>query len=219
MGIFDIFYNKKNNENKLNFNKEKNVNSDIIVKKKLFSKKNIRINCDDCDGFYKIREGKYGVFAGCSNYPNCKSTKKVFNIVLKYIEQYGINIYCWKRECYKCKNSTSVYSYYLNYDLEEIDKNFFGFEPVGLGNLKYIDEILSQEFLTIKMSYSNITRSKYMANTCEHCGALQGRNYIVEDPHEIMNDLENRGMDKFLLKNIKINDITVLINDIKNIYF
>ena|GEM_PF-6537153 len=56
----------------------------------------VRIPCGKCNGYYKIREGKYGLFAGCSNYPSCTSTIKLPVFVLSFIERYGINIY-WQR--------------------------------------------------------------------------------------------------------------------------
>ena len=33
--------------------------------------------CPKCGSVMYIREGKYGNFLGCSNYPNCKHTKKI----------------------------------------------------------------------------------------------------------------------------------------------
>lgn len=37
--------------------------------------------CDSCnDGILGIKIGKFGVFVGCSNYPNCKNTKHLSNL-------------------------------------------------------------------------------------------------------------------------------------------
>lgn len=33
--------------------------------------------CPDCGGNLYKREGKYGEFLGCGNYPNCKYTQKL----------------------------------------------------------------------------------------------------------------------------------------------
>ena len=35
--------------------------------------------CPRCDGYLVLREGKYGSFFGCSNYPRCRYTKKIEN--------------------------------------------------------------------------------------------------------------------------------------------
>ncbi|WP_101773805.1 topoisomerase DNA-binding C4 zinc finger domain-containing protein [Peptostreptococcus faecalis] len=180
----------------------------------------IRIPCDKCNGFYKIRDGKHGMFAGCSSYPNCKSTINLPELVLKYIEIYGLNIYRWEKVCYKCGKSTPVYSYYLSYDLEDLDEMFsMGGPTVGLGDLSYIDDLLSKEIPSIQVRYSKTTNSKYMANACEHCGALQGRNYVVDDPHEIIGELwHNHDMEKFLFKKFELADLTPLKTDIKRLY-
>ncbi len=33
--------------------------------------------CPDCDGKLVKKHGKYGPFLGCSNYPNCRYTRKI----------------------------------------------------------------------------------------------------------------------------------------------
>ena len=35
--------------------------------------------CPKCGGKLRIRNGKYGKFYGCSNYPNCEFTKPLKN--------------------------------------------------------------------------------------------------------------------------------------------
>ena len=216
MGIFDKLFGKKNDESESPKAKpEPRVNT-VSNSPHV----DVRISCGSCNGYYKIREGKYGVFAGCSNYPTCKSTLNIPDFILKYIQNYGLNIYRWEKECYKCKKKTPVYSYYLDYDLADLDELFsLGGPTVGLGDLSYIDDLLSKQISTIQLRYSNTTKSKYMANICEHCGALQGRNYVVDDPHEIIGELwHDRDMGKYLYTNIKIKDITPLKMDIKQLY-
>ncbi|MGY6172396.1 topoisomerase DNA-binding C4 zinc finger domain-containing protein [Candidatus Mycoplasma pogonae] len=40
----------------------------------------MKVSCISClKGKLKIKEGKYGKFFGCSNYPACKYTKKMTN--------------------------------------------------------------------------------------------------------------------------------------------
>ena len=216
MGIIDRLFGKRNNEI------EKPQAVPVPETSALLNPQHadVKITCINCNGYYKIREGKYGVFAGCSNYPSCKSTLNLPDLILKYIQNYGLNIYCWEKECYKCKKKTPVYSYYLDYDLADLDELFsMGGPTVGLGDLSYVDELLSQQIPTIQLRYSNTTKSKYMANTCEHCGTLQGRNYVVDDPHEIISELwHDRDMEKFLYNNIKIKDIMPLKIEIKQLY-
>ena len=87
--------------------------------------------------------------------------------------------------------------------LKNLDKIFSAFGPsVRLGDLHYADEILAEQISTIQRRYSKTTRS-YSGNTCQRCGALQGRNYVVEDPHKIIVELwHNHNMEKYLYKNI-----------------
>lgn len=33
--------------------------------------------CQECDGVMCLRDGKYGEFLGCSNYPRCKNTRNL----------------------------------------------------------------------------------------------------------------------------------------------
>lgn len=178
-----------------------------------------RIGCVSCDGYYKIRDGRYGTFAGCSNYPRCKSSIPLFKYVANYVEKYGINIYRWERQCYKCGNVTHVYSYYLNYDLSDMDEVFNSWGNVGLGDFGYIDKILSEQISSIKLQYSRTTNSRYIANSCEHCSALQGRNYIVDDPHEIMQSLwHDHTMDQYLFKTINVDNVSALKPDLIRIF-
>lgn len=52
------------------FNTEKFV--DDVLKREAYRS---RIKCPNCDnGFLSLREGKYGKFFGCSNYPKCHTT-------------------------------------------------------------------------------------------------------------------------------------------------
>ena len=178
------------------------------------------ISCSECDGHYIVREGKYGIFGGCSNYPTCRSTINLPELVLRFVEKYGINIYRWERKCYKCGKVTPVYSYYLSYELEELDEIFSMSGPtVGLGDISHVDYLLSTIIPSIKKCFSHTTQSSYIANTCIHCGALQGRNYVVDDPHEIIGELwHEHGMEKYLYKTIPIDNSGVLLSDIRLIY-
>lgn len=49
-----------------------------------------------------------------------------------------------------------------------------------------MDKSLAKRYPTIKMQYSKKAHSKYMDNSCRYCGAIQGKNYAVQVPDEIM---------------------------------
>lgn len=170
-----------------------------------------QVECHHCDGNYVVRDGQYGIFAGCSEYPRCKSTLKVHELAHAFIMKYGLNLYGWKKPCWKCKQDITVYSYFLYYELEEIDNIFCGLHGIGLGDIPCVDHIISNKYKTITKRYSNTTQSRYMANTCEHCQALQGRNFIVDDPHEIIVDLwHDHTMERYLVENLKISSPNLL---------
>lgn len=177
------------------------------------------IRCKQCNGTYVLREGRYGAFAGCTNFPRCKSTMKFFELVQAFIRERGINIYRWQRICWNCEKNTPVYSYFLDYELKELDEYLSTYGPIGLGDLEHIDMLLANEIPSIQIRHSNTTKSRYMANTCVHCSALQGRNYVVDDPHEIIAELwHDHNMKKYLYKTITLNDLTPLLSDLKRLY-
>jgi ssDNA-binding Zn-finger/Zn-ribbon topoisomerase 1 len=178
----------------------------------------MKIKCKSCDGCYKVRESQYGLFGGCSKFPNCKFTIKLSDLVFEFFSNRGIDIYCWERECYKCKKKTLVYSYFLYYSLEELDSIFTVMHGLALGDISWLDNFLSHDIETIKKCFSKTTNSSYIANICIHCGALQGRNYVVDDPHEIMQDLfHDHCMEKYLYKTISVtNNDLELLADLRN---
>ena len=164
------------------------------------------IKCKKCnDGKYVIRNSEYNAFAGCSNYPKCKSTITIAEYIKKVLEQDGINIYKWKKQCPKCKKETNVISYFLNYDLEKYDDVFEIYGNIGIGDVPFIDKILMEKYKNVKVVRSKKINEEYVANVCEHCGCLQGYNYVVEDPHEIWGELiHEKTMEKYLFDNINI---------------
>lgn len=168
----------------------------------------MKIKCNICStGFYKLRHGKYGAFGGCSNYPVCRSTMKIHDLVFEFFVEKGINVYRWKKECYKCGKHTDVYSYFLYYELEQLDESYQSVHGLGLGDVPWIDNRLKHEIPSIKECYSKFTDSTYIANMCVYCGVLQGKNYVVDDPHEIMTELfHDRSMEQYFFRKISIDE-------------
>lgn len=179
----------------------------------------MRIKCKNCDGHYVVREGIYGTFGGCSNFPKCKSTIKLYEFVQEMLQERGINIYKWDKVCWKCHKPTPVYSYYLSYQITELEGFPTGcFGIIGIGDINSIDEQMSKEFPTIKKSYSRTVGYSYMANTCEHCAAIQGKNYVVDDPHEIMQELFYGGMEKYFFKTMKVEVTPAFSKELKEVF-
>lgn len=162
-----------------------------------------RVICPNCGGELKIRDGKYGCFVGCSNYPRCRTTKSLTQLIYLFFKENGFKIYKWQRKCWKCGEITSVYSYYPLYELGLAYDLFEFFSGMGLSNIPSLDIVMSQIYPTIKKSYSKTIAESYVANHCAHCKAIQGYNYVVTDPHEIHNELEfEYSMDKYFDRHI-----------------
>ena len=69
-----------NRLSKINLVEEEIENNHIQSIEERFIEKEMTLRegrCPRCGGVLKLRNGKYGPFYGCSNYPNCKFTHKV----------------------------------------------------------------------------------------------------------------------------------------------
>lgn len=178
-----------------------------------------KIRCTKCDGYYEIKDGKYGAFGGCSNFPKCKSTLNFHQLIHDFFRENGYQIYRWKRECWKCSRQTDVYSYYLLYELAQSYPFFDSFSGIGLSDLPSLDNYLCELLENISSSYSRTVNDHYVANHCQYCGALQGYNYVVEDPHEIFGDLIiKNNMDKYLFTTIPFQTIETSLSEIKDCF-
>ena len=72
---------------------------EIIVEFYKKAKDNIKIetpsNKCECGGTFVKREGKFGVFYGCSNFPKCQKTKKEFELI-PYVNRASTQ---WINDC------------------------------------------------------------------------------------------------------------------------
>ena len=81
---------------------------------------------------------------------------------------------------------------------------------IGIGDVPFIDRILIEKYKNIKLIRSKTINEEYVANVCEHCGCLQGHNYVVDDPHEIYEELiHEKKMEKYLFDNISLEGIFI----------
>ncbi len=95
-----------------------------------------------------------------------------------------VGIITSKRKCWKCKKSTQIIALKFYRDSEVPNKEFEN--PIimyGQKNLPQgILEVIQSKFPFYKSKYSHTIQSKYIANTCEYCSALQGDFYLHEEP-------------------------------------
>jgi len=110
-----------------------------------------------------------------------------------------IKIYKWERNCWKCEKRTPRVSYYIQ----------VGFD-YKIGDIEKIDKILMEKYPFIKKMFSKTMEQEIIANTCIHCGNLQGNWFIGE---EIILDIIYQGLDNFLdiilPNNLKIEDLDI----------
>lgn len=87
--------------------------------------------CPICGGILKLKNGRYGEFYGCSNYPECHYTisKDILEKSRKYIDINGINV----NDIVKLKNlkTNEVHTYKIIRDYKEYKSVFVGFSNFG----------------------------------------------------------------------------------------
>lgn len=113
----------------------------------------MEIPCNACkEGYYELLEryDEQDDYAECSI---CDNSLKLYQFVAEVIKNYGIAIYKWEKQCWKCKCATPVYSYYLCYQLSFFDEDF-GTIGAGIGDLPTIDQYLAKLYPHIKRMYS-----------------------------------------------------------------
>ena len=63
------------------------IRRDKLVEKAIMNATIGTPKCDKCGKPMLLREGKYGQFYGCTNYPDCKNTKQYFDIDTSLLEK------------------------------------------------------------------------------------------------------------------------------------
>lgn len=122
--------------------------------------------------------------------------------------------YKLNKQCYKCHKSTSVFTYIVFNDgtdqdvvfpwnKERLLKNqdvlahiqdpsieYYGLKVVGDDEI--LDHILMKQFPEkIKTRYSKTQGRSYPMNLCDHCGAVQGWNFIYRQVNEMIKKMQN----------------------------
>lgn len=132
---------------------------------------------------------------------NCQ--RKLFadpheKVVEKLSSLKEIPIYKWFKECWKCQKETPL----VTYDFEGF------FSTFHIGDIEKLDRVLMQKYSFVKKTFSKTMGCEVIANTCVHCGSLQGNWYVMEDLLEMhynenMNDL----IDIVLPNNLTFEDL------------
>lgn len=147
---------------------------------------------------YFTVETIHGTSILCKNFPKCTNYLRPSVAACMQLNKRGLEVYSWERECYRCHKITRVYTYFLDYQLKCPNMHF---RRIGLGDIPELDKLMIQKYNTIKTCFTKRTEYRYKnaTNTCEHCGAVQGYFYVVEDPHEANIEFEHK---KYLYETI-----------------
>ena len=116
---------------------------------------------------------------------------KKLSEIYQYLSKNGVDVYAYTRQCWCCGRDTTIYSYYLDVQI----KNALGasyvkkidyFSNLGLGYIDKLDNEIMNRVKTVTKAYSKTMERAYVLNTCSHCGAIQGINFTVFRPEELM---------------------------------
>lgn len=173
------------------------------------------MKCWKChSGNMIIKLGKYGLFAACDNFPNCRNTMKLNKFLYEILKKEGIYIYGWDHECWKCHKKTKVYTYFINKQLKPYMEEHTELGNLGLDSFPPIDEYLKQNYKTINKNFSKTQKAFCTSNNCSYCNALIGNYYIVEDPHDIFNEWITSDLNKYIVEKIPFEKINVKEEDL-----
>lgn len=170
----------------------------------------MKTRCEFCDGHYVFRQGKFGNFFGCSNFPKCKNTKSFKTLSYLILKRNGVNIYEMERVCWKCNKKIKVHSYFPQIDFILADSEFaqlHDFKDIRLSVFDSLDNYMSEKYDEIMIKYSKTIQCEYMANTCPHCNSLQGLHFLdAETYKDLLQKLMSDEIEQHIVENVKIND-------------
>ncbi len=81
-----------------------------------------------------------------------------------------IPIYRWTKNCWKCKEPTTLVSYRL-----EARRSY------SLGDIEKLDYTLMARYPFAKKQFSRVLECEVVANACAHCGTHQSNFYLADD--------------------------------------
>lgn len=98
-----------------------------------------------------------------------------------------IPIYKWDTHCWKCGKTTPHISYDFDCGSDR-----------SIGDLLLLDIKLMELYPFVKKIYSHTMQHEVIANTCIHCGSLQGNFFILEDLVDMGSSGEVLKIDKWI---------------------
>lgn len=81
---------------------------------------------------------------------------------------------------------------------------------IRLSILPALDEYLSQKYPSIRSCYSKKAGFSYMANTCPHCGSLQGSQMALGEVYEYLKEAAQQGrLSSYVAETIPLSESTL----------
>lgn len=191
-----------------------------------FSKKNneqTQEKCPKCGGTLLVKNGKYGEFLGCNNFPKCKFSKAIQEELpmeeLSVSISKHVSIISGEQFCFKCRKKTRVSGLGLLNDntkfltkpnLKILD---YGFDIYIVPWSEVIDQFddkfknYLRNYYGIERKFSKTIGESYYANTCKHCKVIQGNNFVYTDTGH------GSPFDYYSKENLVIEQIKILSTD------
>lgn len=166
--------------------------------------------CHQCNGKYVLKKGMYGYFFGCNQFPKCKSSRSLADITYDILQENGLAVYELETKCWKCNETIKMISYFPYIDFCNIDSDFEKIDylkAIRLSVLQNVDKKIQKEFPNINENYSKKAGFSYIANTCMHCGALQGSSIALSNMfEELYIAYKQNNVNQFIVKRIVVNE-------------
>jgi len=117
-----------------------------------------------------------------------------------------IPVFKWNQECWKCHMQTSVVSYNVC-----VGYNYH------IGDILRLDEALISNYPFVKKVFSKTMDEEVIANTCIHCGALQGNWYVRDALIDIMSPCDDmtKLIDRRIANNLEFEDLSIDKKDLE----
>ena len=171
------------------------------------------IPCDRCGGHYILRNGRYGLFFGCSNFPKCKNSKTVADVTYSLFAKNGIDLYEVEMPCWKCGKSIKLHSYFPQLDLIKTQPALAEALDLSVIRLSIVDswdQYLTKKYKEIYLKASKKAGFSYVANNCPHCHSLQGSQMTLSKVYDfLLTALENHTLPDYVVETLDINEATL----------
>lgn len=148
---------------------------------------------------YDLRHQVWNKFDGKCKICQAELYEIEESTILDKIDQIKeLPVYKWNQTCWKCSKTTPIvtYSFVLDYNK-------------SIGDVPKLDAMLLTKYPFVNRIYSKTQRKEVTANTCIHCGSLQGNHFTGQSLMYIDNDNLEKKIDSILPIDFEQNDFDI----------